>query len=98
MNLWRWRNREGARNVCGVNATDTSRSATAPRLNFDVFDVECATRGALDDTARGKLVGVDRTTIWRWRNGRQFPSLDVVARIADQFGLPVEHLIERRAA
>lgn len=62
-----------------------------------MFDVECAKRGALDDTARGRLVGVDRTTVWRWRHGRQFPSLEVVSRIAQQFDVPVEDLIERGA-
>lgn len=81
-----------------MTATTNSKSATPPRLNFDVFDVECAKRGALDDTARGRLVGVDRTTVWRWRHGRQYPSLDAVSRIAEQFEVPVEDLIERRAA
>lgn len=68
------------------------------RIDFAVFDRECALRGATDETARAELVDVDRTTLWRWRKGAQTPSLDVVSRVADRFGLPVDDLIERRAA
>lgn len=78
-----------------MNATGNAESATGTRLNVEVFELECARRGAVDDAARGELVGVDRTTVWRWRHGRQKISLEVVARIAKLFDIPVEQLIAR---
>lgn len=68
------------------------------RIDFDVFDRECALRGATDETARARLAGVDRATLWRWRNGRYTPSLSAITRIAQRFDLSVDELIQREAA
>jgi DNA-binding XRE family transcriptional regulator len=68
-----------------------------PRIRFEIFDRECERRGAQDETAKAELVGVDRTTLWRWRNGRLTPSLAAATRIAETFDLTVEELIERAA-
>lgn len=86
-----------------MTATGNPPSATVaatPRLciDFDVFDRECALRGATDESARAELVDIDRVTLWRWRKGKQTPSLEVVTRIAGVFGLAVDDLILRRAA
>jgi DNA-binding XRE family transcriptional regulator len=81
-----------------VNATAPVPDATPIRLNVDVFVAECASRGALNDSARGELFGVDRGTVWRWRHGRQVPSLDLIARMASVFEVPVERLLDQVAA
>ncbi len=59
------------------------------------MDRKCAERGALDDVARAGVVGVDRVTLWRWRHGRQAPSLARVTQIARRFEITVEELIEQ---
>lgn len=68
------------------------------RISFEVFDVECAKRGATDETSRGRLVDIDRTTLWRWRTGRQDPSLEAVIRIATTLEVAVEKLLGREIA
>ena len=100
--LWRWRNRENRRNFCGVTATDSGSTATpdaTPRvaIDFFVFDEKCREKGAKDETARAELAGIDRTTLWRWRHGRQQPTLLNAARIAETFGITVDELTGRAA-
>jgi DNA-binding XRE family transcriptional regulator len=81
-----------------VTATATTSDATPLRLNVDVVVAECAARGALNDSTRGALLGVGRETVWRWRHGKQIPSVVAIARIAETFGVPVESLLDKRAA
>jgi len=81
--------------VCCVTATAITIDATGPRLNVDRLVAECASRGALTDSTRAALLGVDRGTVWRWRHGKQVPSLDVITRIATTLGLSVDDLLVR---
>lgn len=89
------------RSVCCVTATDgrdPGATPATPRIDFATFDIKCAERGALDEAARAELVDVDRTTLWRWRNGRQTPTLAQAVDIAERFGISVEELIGRVTA
>lgn len=63
-----------------------------------MFDREAARLHATDESSRAELAGVDRTTLWRWRHGKQTPSLEKATDIAARFGISVEDLIERAAA
>lgn len=81
-----------------MNATGSTDSATGARLNVDRFDAECLLRDATSDASRAELVGVDRATVWRWRTGRQQPSLDTIAHLAATFAVSVDDLIDRSAA
>lgn len=80
-----------------VSGQSPATGATPPRIKFEVFDREAAKLGAKDETARAELAEVDRTTLWRWRNGKQFPSLDRAARIAARFRVSLDELIEMDA-
>jgi DNA-binding XRE family transcriptional regulator len=64
---------------------------------MDVFDANAERLGALTDAAKADLIGVDRATMWRYRNGHLTPSLDRALSIANLFGLTVEELIEMAA-
>ena len=82
--------------VLGVTATkpDATDATPVARLRLDVFDANTARLGATTDAARAELIGVDRATIWRWRNGHLTPSLDRAMTIANLLGLAMEELFE----
>lgn len=67
-------------------------SATAPRIDFAVFDSKCAELGATSDIARAEIAGVNRTTLWRWRKGLWAPNLAVATRIAQRLDVTVDEL------
>jgi DNA-binding XRE family transcriptional regulator len=66
-----------------------------PSIDFRVFDARCAELGATNETARAELAGVDRATLWRWRNEGQSPSLAKAGFIADQLGITLDQLAGR---
>jgi len=85
-----------------VTATQSGTPATpdaTPRvaIDFTVFDRECAKRGATSEPARAKLVDTDRTTLWRWRKGRQTPTLDKAEHLAATFEITLDELTGRAA-
>lgn len=79
-------------------ATDATTPSVKVPIDFDVFDTKCAEKGALDESARAKAVGINRVTLWRWRRGSQQPSLLVVSHVARTLGVSVDDLTGRRAA
>lgn len=89
--------------VCGMTAASTpipsGMSATAAsRLNVDLFDQLTRELGAEDDSARARLLDVDRATIFRWRKGRYAPRHEVATRIARKLGTTVDELFPAVAA
>lgn len=79
------------------SAAPDATPATAPRIDFDIFDAKCADLGATNDTARAEIAGVNRTTIWRWRKGQWSPNLAVASRIAQRLDITVDELTGRAA-
>lgn len=73
-------------------------SAATRLIDFAVFDLKCAERGALDEEARAALAGVDRVTLWRWRKGIRKPNGTNLARIAATLAVSLDELAGRRAA
>ena len=65
---------------------------------MDVFDANAERLGATTDAEKAELIGVDRVTMWRWRNGHLTPSLNRAMAIADLFGVPLGDLIDRQVA
>lgn len=81
-----------------ASGSPATADATPPAaIDFTVFDRECAKRDATSEPARARLADVDRTTLWRWRTGRQTPTLDAAARIAETFGITIDQLTGRAA-
>ena len=78
-------------------ATDATAPSTKVPIDFAVFDAKCAEQGAADESARARLTGVSRVTLWRWRKGLQQPSLPVVSQIAETFSVSVDELTGRAA-
>lgn len=64
-------------------------------MRLEVFDRGAEALGAMSDQAKADLVGVDRSTIWRWRVGHQTPNLDTILSIAMKLDLLVDDLVER---
>ena len=64
---------------------------------MDVFDANAERLGATTDAAKAELIGVDRATIWRWRNGHLTPSLHRAMAIAELFDVKLSDLIDRAA-
>lgn len=43
-------------------------------------------------TEAARLLGVGRTTLWQYENGKREPRRDMVRRMADLYKVPIEHL------
>jgi DNA-binding XRE family transcriptional regulator len=85
-----------------MSATTRRDSATVDpgrlRLNVDLFDRLAARHGATTQQERANLIGVDRATFIRWRQGYTAPSLDTALRIAEQLGARIDKLWQRHPA
>lgn len=79
------------------DATKSDNPATSPAvaLRVAVFDDLTAGLGATNDTARAKLLGVDRATIHRYRTRQFEPSMGVAMRMAALLHTTVDHLFEQ---
>lgn len=83
-----------------MTATPSGQSPATdatPGINWVVFDELCAKRGATDETARAALVNIDRTTLWRWRKGKQRPIFANILTLADALETTVDKLTQRPA-
>lgn len=67
-----------------MTTTTTTTTSIAARLAERRRALEMSQR------ALGDLLGVDRTTIWRWETGRDQPSLATTARWARALGAELE--------
>lgn len=83
--------------MAATPSADKHATHATPRIDFAIFDAAAKRAGANDETARAELVGVDRATLWRWRNGRNSPALDTAARIAETLGVSLNELTGRAA-
>lgn len=70
------------------------RVAARIRLRAKFFDDRTAALGAMNETARAQLCGMDRTNLLRIRNG-QAPSLALAMHMAERLGVTVEELFEQ---
>lgn len=79
-------------------ATSGATVATPPiRLRFDVIDRWAAEHDATSDRAIAVLLGVNCSTLSRFRKGQMGPSLPRAVGIAAKLGISVEDLIETAA-
>lgn len=86
--------------VRGMSAAQTSpnrgiRATDRIRLRADVFDQRSGQLGASTEVERAQLCGVDRTTLYRIRNGKTTPSLELAMDMAARLGVTVEELFEQ---
>lgn len=63
-----------------------------PRLNADLFDRRCEAKGAYSDAEKAALVGVNRSTLLRFRRGDMGPRLEVARRMAERLEVTVDQL------
>lgn len=71
----------------------TGGAGAACRVNWDVLERRCHELGAETDIARGRLLGVDRGTVRRWRRGDTGVALATAVRISEIVGVRLEQLI-----
>lgn len=64
------------------------------RLKTDVFTTLTADLGAGSEKELARLLDMDRTTLYRIRNGMVTPTLTVAMRMADRLGTTVDELFE----
>jgi DNA-binding XRE family transcriptional regulator len=64
----------------------------SPTFDAELFDLKCAEKGAVTWQQKADLVGVDWSTIHRFRKGDYGPRLTVARQIADRLGVSVDDL------
>lgn len=70
-------------------------NAPQKRLSHDIFAENLETlmqKKDLSDIEVGRRIGVTRTTVWRWRKGKQEPLGTDRDALADALGVPVYRL------
>lgn len=92
MSFLRWRKRKkGSRFSCVSAIVATRDDATDAILRFDVIEQRRVdlkmSKGRLAD-----LVGVDQSTIWRWRRRGMKPAHQLVQRLAEALELPINEI------
>ncbi len=78
--------------------SDNPATSPAVALRVAVFDNLTAGLGATNDTARARLLGIDRATIRRYRTRQYEPSMGVAMRMAEILHTTVDHLFEQVAS
>lgn len=78
-------------------ATTTAAPGATPALNFEVIDARAAELGVTSEAALAELLGVDRTTLWRWRKGRGI-AFDTADQVAAKLQLPLDSIRAKRVA
>lgn len=61
-------------------------------FNGELFDTRCEDLGATTEKDKAALVGVDVTTLHRFRKGSMSPRLVVARRFARRLGVSVDEL------
>ena len=62
------------------------------QIDFDIFDSLCSEKGK-SQSAAAEEAGVSKNAIGRWRSGEVIPSKASIKKIADYFGVSVNHLL-----
>ncbi|MFI6238379.1 helix-turn-helix transcriptional regulator [Micromonospora sp. NPDC050795] len=78
-------------------APPRSDSATPSpvRMRTDVFDELVEKRwGDVNETELARLIGIDRSSIYRSRKDKVTPTLETAMRMAEALGTTVEELFE----
>lgn len=84
-----------------MTATEASADHATPATGarrFDTFDGRAEAMGVTSEGAKADLAGVDRVTLWRWRQGHQRPSLDTLTAIASRLDVSLTDLAKEMAA
>lgn len=79
-----------------VTLRDSPVSLSEVELDGDRFDDLCRAHDAETETARAALVGIERRTLYRWREGLVTPGLDAALRTAQRLDTTVEDLWRQR--
>lgn len=77
-------------------ALEGATVATPAPINWELFDRRCAELKKTSERARADLIGVDRSTLWRWRTGQANPSVTKVDEIAGILAVPIAALVASR--
>jgi transcriptional regulator with XRE-family HTH domain len=72
-------------------ATKEAAPGATPALNFTAID-QRAEELKVDRLELAEFLGLDRTTVWRWRNGLTAPSLAAVKEVAARLGLTLDEI------
>lgn len=72
-------------------ATKEAAPHAAPSLNFTVIDQRAEQLG-VDRLELADFLELDRTTVWRWRNGLTTPTLAAVKEVAAKLGLSIDEI------
>ena len=62
------------------------------RFGKNIQDLICSLDLSVDAFTR--RIGVDRRSGYRWIHGYQTPSLEMLVRIRDEFGVSIDKLLE----
>lgn len=68
-----------------------------PVLNFDVIRTRAEALRIGGEGALADFLGVDRTTLWRWRKGLVVLPLDTAKQVADRLGVSLDELLSKAA-
>lgn len=78
-------------------ATTPAASGATPALDFQVIDAKALDLGVTSEAALAELLGVDRTTLWRWRKGRGI-AFDTADQVAAALQLPLDSIRAKRVS
>lgn len=78
------------------NAAMHEGSSLTAKLRSEVFDALMTTKGLPSLAAQARELGVDRSTLFRVRDGRVAPSASLAMKMAKLAGTSVEALFELR--
>lgn len=69
--------------------------ATAAQLNWTQIEARCIALGATTAEARADVLGADRTTVWRWKQGANI-TLARAQEIADRLNLNLGDILAEK--
>lgn len=75
-------------------ATNATSPGLRVRIRWDQFDKAAEKLGAMNDSDKARLIGVNRSTMWRYRYGLMSPSLGRAMEIANTLRIKLLRLIE----
>lgn len=76
-----------------MSATGGTYGQVKAHLNWTVILTRCIALGATTQRTRARLLGVNRTTLWRWRAGRSDISITCAQSLAQRIGLDLNDIL-----